>query len=80
MPREFYTPEQLAEMLQVSKPAVYKWAQEGRIEVVRIGRTVRIPVAEVDRLLSEGRSPRTIGSSPAEEQPANKYRPVLAAA
>ncbi len=77
MPKEFYTPEQLAELLQVSKPAIYKWAQEGRIEVVRIGRTVRIPAAEVDRLLSEGRSGR---STPVVEQSVNKYRPALIAA
>ena len=51
--RDFYTPEQLADLLQVSKPAIYKWAQEGRIEVVRIGRTVRIPAAEVQRLIRE---------------------------
>ena len=49
MPQEFYTPEQLAKLLQVSKPAIYKWAQEGRIKAVRIGRTVRIPAAEVER-------------------------------
>jgi excisionase family DNA binding protein len=76
MPKEFYTPEQLAELLQVSKPAIYKWAQEGRIEVVRIGRTVRIPVGEVDRLLSEGRSSRTSERPPVMEQPVNKYRPA----
>ena len=73
MPREFYTPEQLAELLQVSKPAIYKWAQEGRIKAVRIGRTVRIPAAEVERLVR--------GSDKAdEEQPANKRRPALVAA
>ena len=73
MPREFYTPEQLAELLQVSKPAIYKWAQEGRIKAVRIGRTVRIPAAEVERLVR--------GSDNAdEEQPTNKRMPALVAA
>ena len=73
MPREFYTPEQLAELLQVSKPAIYKWAQEGRIKAVRIGRTVRIPAAEVERLLRGG-------DKTDEEQPGNKYSPALIAA
>ena len=73
MPREFYTPEQLAELLQVSKPAIYKWAQEGRIKAVRIGRTVRIPAAEVERLLRGG-------DKTDEEQSGNKYSPALAAA
>ena len=66
MPREFYTPEQLAELLQVSKPAIYKWAHEGRIKAVRIGRTVRIPATEVERLLQGS-------DKPAEEQPGNQY-------
>ena len=70
MPREFYTPEQLAELLQVSKPAIYKWAQEGRIKAVRIGRTVRIPATEVERLLRGS-------DQTAEEQPGNKYSPAL---
>ncbi len=73
MPREFYTPEQLAELLQVSKPAIYKWAQEGRIKAVRIGRTVRIPASEVERLLRGG-------DKADEEQPDNKYSPALIAA
>jgi excisionase family DNA binding protein len=73
MPREFYTPEQLAELLQVSKPAIYKWAQEGRIKAVRIGRTVRIPAAEVERLVRGS-------DKPTEEQPGNKYSPALVAA
>jgi excisionase family DNA binding protein len=80
MAKEFYTPEQLAELLQVSKPAVYKWAAEGRIEVVRIGRTVRIPASEVDRLLSEGRSVRPNGTGTVMEQPSNKRMPALIAA
>ena len=68
MPREFYKPEQLAELLQVSKPTVYKWAQEGRIEVVRIGRTVRIPAAEVERLLTEGRTVRSTQAADGQQQ------------
>jgi excisionase family DNA binding protein len=73
MPREFYTPEQLAELLQVSKPAIYKWAQEGRIKAVRIGRTVRIPATEVERLVRGS-------DKPPEEQPVNKRMPALVAA
>jgi excisionase family DNA binding protein len=73
MPREFYTPEQLAELLQVSKPAIYKWAQEGRIKAVRIGRTVRIPATEVERLLRGS-------DKPPEEAAEDRYSPALALA
>jgi excisionase family DNA binding protein len=64
----FYTPEELAGMLKVTRQAIYNWIQQGRIEAVRIGRTVRIPGDEVDRLLREGRKPRQADRS-AEEQP-----------
>ena len=63
----FYTPEELAGMLKVTRQAIYNWIQQGRIESVRIGRTVRIPGDEVDRLLREGRMPRQADRS-AEEQ------------
>lgn len=55
----FYTPEELAAMLKVTRQAVYNWIQQGRMEAVRIGRTVRIPSDEVERVLREGRSART---------------------
>ncbi len=58
MADRFYTPEELAAMLKVTRQAIYNWIQQGRMEAVRIGRTVRIPGEEVERLLREGRSPR----------------------
>ena len=54
----FYTPDELAALLKVTRQAIYNWIQQGQIEAVRIGRTVRIPGEEVERLLREGRSPR----------------------
>lgn len=62
----FYTPDELAAMLKVTRQAIYNWIQQGRIEAVRIGRTVRIPGEEVERLLREGRSPRLINRSTEE--------------
>ena len=55
---KFYTPDELAAMLKVTRQAIYNWIQQGRMEAVRIGRTVRIPGEEVERLLREGRSAR----------------------
>ena len=58
MADKFYTPEELAALLKVTRQAIYNWIQQGRMESVRIGRTVRIPAEEVERLLQEGRSAR----------------------
>lgn len=63
----FYTPEELAAMLKVTRQAIYNWIQQGHMESVRIGRTVRIPSEEVERLLREGRTPRKISESSREQ-------------
>lgn len=38
-----YTPEQVAEMLQLSKNTVYKLIDRGEIVAKRIGKTYRVP-------------------------------------
>jgi excisionase family DNA binding protein len=53
MPDKFYTPDELAAMLKVTRGAIYKWIGEGRITAHKFGRTVRIPAVEVERLLRE---------------------------
>ena len=69
MANRFYTPDELAAMLKVTRQAIYNWIQQGRMEAVRIGRTVRIPADEVDRLLREGRSPRRDDQAGREQAP-----------
>ncbi len=59
----YYTPEELAAMLKVTRQAIYNWVQQGRMEAVRIGRTVRIPSDEVERVLREGRTRRQTGQT-----------------
>ncbi len=59
----YYTPEELAAMLKVTRQAIYNWVQQGRMEAVRIGRTVRIPSEEVERVLREGRTQRQTGQA-----------------
>ncbi len=68
MAEMFYTPEELASMLKVTRQAVYNWIRQGHMEAVRIGRTVRIPAQEVERLLREGRSARPIDQGQSERR------------
>jgi len=37
------TPEQAAERLQVNRSKVLRWAREGKIASIKVGKTVRIP-------------------------------------
>lgn len=50
-----------AELLALSQKTVWQWIGERRIGVVRLGRAVRIPITEIDRLLQEGTTPALRG-------------------
>ncbi len=73
---EYYTIEELAEKLKVTRQAIHNWIKEGRIDSIKIGRARRIPASAVDRLLEQSQQRRetTEGQSP------NKNRPALIAA
>jgi excisionase family DNA binding protein len=70
---QYYTIEEVAEKLKVTRQAIHNWIKEGRIESIKIGRARRIPAASIERLLEQSRQP-------VREQPVNKTRRVLAAA
>ena len=38
----------------IAKETAYRWAREGRIKTLRFGRTVFIPLDEVERIMTEG--------------------------
>ncbi len=50
----FLTPKQFADRLSISRWTVYSWLQEGRLKKIKLGRLVRIPESEVDRIVQEG--------------------------
>jgi excisionase family DNA binding protein len=45
---------ELAAVLNVSRMTVWRWAKEGRIDVVRIGRLYRISDESFQRILKQG--------------------------
>ncbi len=48
---KFYTPEEVAANLKVSRKTIYNWIQEGRLKAVKIGHFWRISESELNRLL-----------------------------
>lgn len=46
-----------AEMLALSQKTIWQWIGERRIGVVRLGRAVRVPQSEIERLMEEGTTP-----------------------
>jgi excisionase family DNA binding protein len=44
-------------MLALSPKTLWQWIGERRIGVVRLGRAVRVPQSEIERLMEEGTTP-----------------------
>ena len=51
--KEFLTGTEFRELFKISPTTFGRWIKEGKIKVIRIGRTVRVPASEVDRLIEE---------------------------
>jgi excisionase family DNA binding protein len=50
-----------AEMLALSQKTIWQWIGERRIGVIRLGRAVRVPLSEIERLMEEGTTPARRG-------------------
>lgn len=44
----YYSVNQLAEILQVTRGTIYKWIKKGKIKYIKIDRVIRIPSRELE--------------------------------
>lgn len=56
MPKLVKIPE-AAKMLAISEKTLWAWVAARRIDVVRIGRSVRIPTKAIEQLIEAGTTP-----------------------
>lgn len=54
---EMLTVEEVAGVLRVHPRSIQRWAREGRVASVRVGRSYRIPRSDVLRWMLEASSP-----------------------
>ncbi len=73
MEERFYTIDQVAELFNVTRAAVYKWMKSGELKYVVVGAHRRIPQSALNAFIKEGK-PEEAESS--EEM----FSPALAAA
>jgi excisionase family DNA binding protein len=86
---DLLTVAQVAAYLQLNRLTVYRYIREGRLEAVRIGRTIRVRRADVQRFLEAQRAvpkgaapsrpvaqPRPPAPSGLEQGPARRPHPV----
>ena len=57
------TSKQFANAIGVSEASVRRWTMEGKINMVKFGRLVRIPRTEIQRLMDEGAIPVRLSRS-----------------
>ncbi len=53
MDKSFYTPQELADLLQVHVNTIYNMTRSGEITYYKVGAQKRIPASEVERLKVE---------------------------
>jgi len=51
---QLISPQEFADRLSISRWTAYGWLQEGRLKKIKLGRLVRIPASEVERIVQEG--------------------------
>lgn len=57
MMETLFTVKEAARLLTLKEATIYRWIFDRKIKPTRIGsRTVRIPEAEINRILTEGRN------------------------
>ena len=54
LPR-FLTPEEVADLLRVSRRTVYNWLRSGQLPALRIGKVWRIRREDIERQTGDGR-------------------------
>jgi excisionase family DNA binding protein len=54
MEKKTFTKKQFAVALEVSEGLVNKWIRTGKVRVIYLGRCVRIPADELERVLAGG--------------------------
>lgn len=54
--RGYYTVQEVAKELMVSKKTVHNWIDEGKLEAFKMGKVVRIPVDAFRKFVSSGKT------------------------
>jgi excisionase family DNA binding protein len=54
MDDKYYTPQEVAALLQVDKVTVYRWIRAKRLGAIRVGNQYRIAKAALKRFVDEG--------------------------
>lgn len=60
MKRKLLNVTEASQLLSLSRGCLRAWILQRRIAVIRLGRAVRIPTSEIDRLIQSGTVPARV--------------------
>ena len=53
MSESFYSTSEVARLFEINRVTIYRWVQEGVVKAYKVGKHLKIPIAEVERLWRE---------------------------
>jgi excisionase family DNA binding protein len=53
MPKLFYSTSEVASLFRINRVTVYRWVKEGKVKAYNIGKHLKVPLSEVERLLKD---------------------------
>ena len=53
MNKSLYSTSEVARVFQISRVTVFRWVQEGNIKAYKVGKHIKIPSSEIERLRSK---------------------------
>ncbi|MFB3925505.1 MAG: helix-turn-helix domain-containing protein [Syntrophales bacterium] len=53
MVKKYYSTSQVAELFGINRVTIYRWAKKGMVRAYKIGKHLKIPDVEVERLQRE---------------------------
>jgi len=53
MSESFYSTSEVARLFEINRVTIYRWVQEGVVKAYKVGKHLKIPVSEVERLWKE---------------------------
>ncbi|KAF0123317.1 MAG: hypothetical protein FD151_332 [bacterium] len=56
----FYSTSEVADLFGVNRVTIYRWVKKGKVKAYKIGKHIKIPVSEVERLRREFGLPEMI--------------------
>lgn len=65
MNEQLFTVDEVSEQFKVTRQTVYNWITAGKLDVIRVGRSIRIPASALDRFLSAPAYPEGQKATPA---------------